>query len=296
MLAAQHARATYSIAGADAAKGEVGSAGASCVPYEVILIYRAVPGVAVIDAQAYFDTPAQDQAEMMLANGASPDEVLAAVTDASMHPDAPKMQYGIVDAKGRVAAATGPEAMPYASHLTGFVAPFAYAIQGNILTSQAVLDQAEAAFLAQNGCDLAERLMLALEAGAANGEGDSRCTPEGRPAKSAFLDVTSASGTVVHISLPDVSPDDPVVMLRAALDAWRADHPCPSGEGGSGGGSGGGGGAGGMSGDPSGCSCSSAGAGDHGASPGAWIAGALGIAVLLRSRRREGRLSGARAR
>lgn len=42
-------------------------------------------------------------------------------------------------------------------------------------TSGAVLSRAAAAFEA-SGCELAQRLLLALEAGGSNGEGDSRCT------------------------------------------------------------------------------------------------------------------------
>ena len=66
--------------------------------------------------------------------------------------------------------------MNYKEDRQGTSGAFTYSVQGNILTSRAVIDRAEVAF-PETGCDLADRLMLALEGGAMNGEGDSRCTP-----------------------------------------------------------------------------------------------------------------------
>jgi uncharacterized Ntn-hydrolase superfamily protein len=225
LVGASPASATWSVAAADATAA--GSAGASCVPYEVIRIQGIAPGLGVVDAQAYFDDAARDEAVSLLAERRSPDEILAIITDPAVHPVAPKMQYGIVDTLGRTAGYTGPQASAFAAHETGSIDGYAYSIQGNLLTSARVLDQAEEAFVAR-GCDLADKLMVALEAGAANGEGDGRCTPDGLPAKSAFLEVQSSSELVLRVSLPDVSPDDPIVRLREEFDLWRQDHPCPA--------------------------------------------------------------------
>lgn len=219
--------ATWSVAAGDTTTGTVGSAGASCVPYEVIRIQGIAPGFGVVDAQAYFDDPARDEAVMLLAQRMPPDEILSIITDSAVHPVAKKMQYGIVDTLGRFAGYTGSEASPFAAHKTGKFGNYAYSMQGNLLTSARVLDKGEEIFLS-SGCDLADKLMLALEAGAANGEGDGRCTPDGIPAKSAFIDVKSADGTVILVSLPDVSPDDPIRQLREEFDRWRKDHPCPA--------------------------------------------------------------------
>jgi hypothetical protein len=103
-----------------------------------------------------------------------------------------------------------------------------YSVQGNILTGAAVLDQAASAFEA-DACDLAERLMRALEAGAEHGQGDSRCTGAGIPSDSAFIEVDrpdETAGSYLRLSVADTAPESPLPKLRALFDAWRATHPC----------------------------------------------------------------------
>jgi uncharacterized Ntn-hydrolase superfamily protein len=138
-------------------------------------------------------------------------------------------QYGIVDLAGRAAGYSGGMTLAYAEDRQGTLGPITYSVQGNILTSAAVLDQAVAAL--PDGCDLPDRLMRALEAGAANGEGDTRCTPDGIPADSAFLQVDregEPAGTYLVLDVTDTAPESPVALLRAEYDAWRATHPCPA--------------------------------------------------------------------
>ncbi|NUP08601.1 MAG: DUF1028 domain-containing protein [Polyangiaceae bacterium] len=232
------AHATYSIIATDPESGRVGAAGASCVPYEVIQIYGDVPGRGAFVAQANFDDAAFDEALFLLQDGQTADTILASVTDTRAFPQAPKMQYGIVDSLGGSASSTGPEALDVAVDRRGELGSMRYAALGNILTSELVVDQASKAFEA-DACDLAARLVQALEAAGDGGEGDSRCTPDGVPAKSAFVEVSDASGVLLRISVPDVSPADPIVELRGRFDAWRAEHPCPTIEEGGGGAGGG---------------------------------------------------------
>jgi uncharacterized Ntn-hydrolase superfamily protein len=252
--------ATYSLIATDPARGEVGAAGASCVPYEVISIYEVAPGHGALVAQANFDDAAQAAGLDLLLAGEPAAAVLAQLSDASMFSQAPKMQYGVVDAGGGVATFTGPEALPVAFDQQREVGAFRVGALGNVLTSELVLEQALDGF-ESGGCDLAERLMVGLEAASNGGEGDNRCTPDGRPANSAFLDVTGGEGgegNVVRISIPDVSPESPIPALRAAFDEWRADHPCEpvggNGAGGEGGGIGAGGNGAGAS-EADGCAC-----------------------------------------
>jgi uncharacterized Ntn-hydrolase superfamily protein len=222
------ARATYSISALDRETGELGGTGASCVPYAVDLIYGAVPARGVLNSQAYFVEELKTRALSLLGEGRSAVHVLAYVTDERLYPESASTQWGIVDVSGGFASFTGPGAQAFAGDLGKVSADgrFVFTVQGNLLTSRLVLDRAAAAFEA-GGCDLADRLISGLEAASLGGEGDARCTPEGRPAKSAYLDVTRPDGSSVHISIPDVSPDDPIAALRESYTSYRADDPCP---------------------------------------------------------------------
>lgn len=220
------ARATFSVVAADTAAGAIGSAGASCVPYEVIRILRVANGEGLLVGQAYFDDDALAEGEALLAAGEEPPAVLDAITDQFVFPNAPKMQYGIVDVEGRTASITGPEAKAYAADLAGSSGPVRFTVQGNLLTGPAVLEGMASAMGA--GCDLPDRLVRALEAAGTDGGGDARCTDGGISAASAYVFVAWDDGTELRISLPDLRPDDPVAALRAALEEQRAEHPCPS--------------------------------------------------------------------
>jgi uncharacterized Ntn-hydrolase superfamily protein len=224
------ASATYSIAAADQAAGEVGGTSASCVGnLDLAVIYGAVPGVGVIHAQARLNTAGRDRGVADLQAGLTPEEVIMDLTRTAFDPQFQTRQYGVVDLMGRAAGFTGSEDGAWAGHQTGRAGPLTYAVQGNLLTGPAVVSQAEAGLLAP-GCDLAERLMHALEAGRENGEGDARCTGRGVPADAAFLRVDGAAGgaPVVSLGVQNTGRQDPVALLRAQFDAWRTQHPCPT--------------------------------------------------------------------
>lgn len=269
VLAAQSAHATYSIVASDAIAREAGGAGTSCLRgSRVSIIYGSVPGVGVVHAQATFNGAGRDRAVELLDAGLNPAAILDAITASSFDRDVELRQYAVVDVSGRVAAFTGSRTQAYAGDRQGSSGSFTYSVQGNILTSESVLAKSAAAFESA-GCDLAERLMRALEAGAENGEGDSRCTnTRGIPADSAFIQIERPDtdrGSYLALEVPTSGDDDPLVLLRAAFDAWRATHPCPDGSGlsGAAGGAGAGGaGAGAGAGAASGASAA-------GASPGA---------------------------
>lgn len=221
---------TYSIVAADTQSHEVGGAGTSCLTGDdVFVIYRGIPGRGVVHAQAYYSLNARDRAAELLERGDTPVAVLDAITLPSFDSRVAIRQYGVVDVRGATAGFTGTGTMPFAGDRQGTVPPFSYSVQGNILTSAKVLEQAAAAFQ-QNGCDLAERLMVALEAGAHEGQGDSRCTSKGIPSDSAFLQVERpgvAEGNYLSLHVETSGEENPLPLLRAKLDAWRAQHPCP---------------------------------------------------------------------
>jgi uncharacterized Ntn-hydrolase superfamily protein len=221
---------TYSIVAADTQSREVGGAGTSCLTGDdVFVIYRGVPGRGVVHAQAYYSLSSRDRAAELLDEGDTPTAVLDAVTLPSFDPNVAIRQYGVIDVRGASAAFTGTGTMPFAGDRQGAVAQFAYSVQGNILTSAKVLEQAASAFQ-QSGCDLAEHLMVALEAGAHGGQGDSRCTGMGIPSDSAFLQVESpglAEGDYLSLHVESSGQENPLPLLRAKLDEWRVQHPCP---------------------------------------------------------------------
>lgn len=225
--------ATYSIAAVDQASQQVGGAITSCVgTLDVGVVYGSAPGFGVVHAQALLDQRgrAKSRAIELLMQDVAPADVIAEITAQSFDAAASSRQYGVVDLSGRAAGFTGDQAQAYKADQQGSSGTFFYSVQGNILTSQKVLDQASTAFEAQ-GCDLAERLMLALEAGADNSEGDSRCTDQGIPSDSAFIEVDrpgEAAGTYLKLSVSGTAPQSPLVLLREQFDAWRAMHPCES--------------------------------------------------------------------
>jgi uncharacterized Ntn-hydrolase superfamily protein len=193
-------------------------------------IFGAAPGFGVVMAQAALNRQARDRALELLAQGADAPDVIAQITAADFDLAAPIRQYAVIDARGAAAGFTGQGTMPYADDMQGQAGELVFSVQGNILTGAAVIDRAAAAFEGR-GCDLADRLMLALEAGAENGEGDSRCTGRGVPADSGFIEVDlpgQAPGSYLRLEVIGTGNDSPVVLLREQYDAWRADNPCPS--------------------------------------------------------------------
>lgn len=230
LFVAGEASATYSIVGADTATAQVGGAGTSCVGnFSVYNIYGSVPGVGVVHAQARLNEQGRVRAVQRLGEGVEPRDILDEITSNGFDGLAAQRQYGIVTATPNAASFTGAQCGTHASDRTGQAGTHHYATQGNILTSRAVIDQASDAFEA-GGCDLADRLMNALEAGAANGEGDSRCTPRGIPSDGAFLQVDrpgEPAGSWLRLRVDNTSPNDPIALLRAQYETWRAANPCP---------------------------------------------------------------------
>jgi len=247
LLAAGRAQATYSIVGVDTATREVGGAGTSCLRgSDVYIIYGSVPGVGVVHAQASFNQDGRDRAVEMLEAESTPPDIMAELTSSSFDRNVDVRQYAVADVTGSVVGFTGAGTGDYAGDAQGALLGFGYSVQGNILTSEAVINQATAGFEA-SGCDLAERLLHALEAGAEGGEGDSRCTGDGIPSDSAFVQVDRPGeprGSYLELHVPESGDENPLTELRVLFDEWRATHPCPAAGGNGGAGSAGAAGAG----------------------------------------------------
>ena len=157
---------TFSIAARDPANGDLGVAVQSKFPNVRVAVPYAKAGVGAVATQSFSNSDFGTKGLELLALGATPQEVLAIVgrDDANLE----DRQVGIVDAKGRSATFTGKKCFDWAGGRTG---PD-YAIQGNILVSEATVDAMEKAFLGTKG-SLAERLLASIKAGAEAG-GDKR--------------------------------------------------------------------------------------------------------------------------
>lgn len=225
------AAATWSIAAVDPNTQAVGVAVASCVEAPVgttILPYVAglAPGHGALAAQALYSEQLRDEALAVLLRGATPQAVIDAVLAGD--PQSATRQYGVVTLDLQTAAFTGANTQAWAGHLQGR----GVTVQGNILYGPEVVADALAAFEAEApACPwtLADRLMLALEAGAAHG-GDARCSAE-QAALAAALRVAApgddpdAPSLDLRIPSQDPGGDAPVALLREAYDEWRRTHP-----------------------------------------------------------------------
>ncbi len=235
LLAPATARATYSVVAADSAAGQVGGAVTSCVGSQGVgVVYRPAVGHGGVNAQASANATGRDRAVTLLNMDVAPADIITMITASSFDASAATRQYGVVDLMGRAAGFTGSSAMNYKEDRQGTSGALTYSVQGNILTSKAVIDQAEAAFR-NSGCDLADKLMLALEAGAMGGEGDSRCTPQGIPSDAASIEVDpsgATAGSYLKLAVAGTGRTSAVVQLRTMFDAWRATHACGGGAGG----------------------------------------------------------------
>ncbi|MCW2843100.1 MAG: hypothetical protein JWN22_1016 [Nocardioides sp.] len=175
----------------------------------------AVAGVGAIATQADANVAYKGQALAHLDDGATADVALQRLIEDDEGRD--HRQVGIVDLDGNAASHTGPACLDWAGSVTGE----GYAIQGNILTGEDVLDAMRDAWEASDDdAPLARRLLAALAAGDDAG-GDSR----GRQS-AAILVVRDGAG---YGGLDDIAVDlrvddaascggDPVTELARLLD------------------------------------------------------------------------------
>lgn len=231
IAAPQRASATWSIVAVDPQTQEVGVAVASCVeaPFGTTLLPQVpalAPGIGALAAQAQFSQQTRDAALDLLLAGTPPQTLVDMIVAGD--PGAANRQYGVVDLRLAVATYTGKNAMDWAGHATGS----GVTVQGNILYGPEVVDEALAAFEApapRCPWTLADRLMVALEAGSARG-GDSRCS-EQQSALAADLMVARPGDPLdaLHLDLRIASQpdggDNPVALLRVAYDQWRIANP-----------------------------------------------------------------------
>jgi uncharacterized Ntn-hydrolase superfamily protein len=139
-----------------------------------------------------------------LARGDSPQQVV----DALVADDEGRehRQVHLIDARGRTAAYTGAQCIGWCGHVTAD----GLSVAGNMLAGERVLTDTVEAFLEHDRLPLAERLMVAMEAGEAAG-GDKR----GKQA-AALRIVTTESYPLLDLRVDD--HPDPLVELRRLYD------------------------------------------------------------------------------
>ena len=166
-LAAPPRPSTFSIVAADPDAGEVGVAVASRFFAVGSVVPFAKAGVGAVATQSFANTSYGPRGLELLERGLAADEVVRVLTRADDGRD--QRQLGVVTAGGDAATYSGPKCNAWAGGRKG---PN-YAVQGNILTGEAVVAAMEKGFLDSKGKPLAERLYAAIVAGDAAG-GDSR--------------------------------------------------------------------------------------------------------------------------
>jgi len=223
---------TFSIVALDSTTRQIGSAGASCLDLfwagiaNPSFLTDILPDSGAINTQSYFIQANQDNARLRMRAGDTPSQIIAwlVANDAVSNPEF--KQYGIVGFNGNQASAashTGTSCLNYKNHITGSINGMYYAIQGNILKGQEILDSMESNFRNTNG-SLACRIMAAMQGANVVGA-DSRCNSENTSSLFAFLQLalpTDIHGQpTINISLKTASGAgiEPIDSLQNLFNA-----------------------------------------------------------------------------
>ena len=156
------ANATYSIVARDAETGDLGVAVQSHWFSVGSMVSWAEPGVGVVATQSFVDPNYGPLGLQLMRAGKTAMEALAALVAIDEYANV--RQVGMIDANGVVANHTGDSSI--ADHCD--IAGENYSVQANMMWKSNVCVAMAVAFEAADG-DLAERMMVALEA--AQGEG-----------------------------------------------------------------------------------------------------------------------------
>lgn len=249
--------ATWSIVAVDGKTGQMAIASATCVSSRIFqnamrvaalkeVQAVIVPGKGVAAAQAQIDTSLRVQGIMQreLRRGTPPVRVIEMLK--AEDPFFAVRQYGIVDRRGRAAGLSGEKNGSVSLDRQGTVkgTKISFSIQGNILASSAVIEDAVDAFQRTQGT-LADRVMAAMEAADRAG-GDRRCSCQTLPDPPAPCETKTADVAYLVIAGPkdpegpglndgryqleiqvtdenikESENDNPVKTLRLRYDEWK---------------------------------------------------------------------------
>ncbi|MEO5618700.1 MAG: DUF1028 domain-containing protein [Candidatus Eisenbacteria bacterium] len=204
---------TYSIVARDPANGEMGVAVQSHYFSVGPIVPWAEAGVGAVATQSLVLVDYGPNGLDLMRKGVPGPEALKQLVAGDAARDG--RQVAMIDAEGRVDAWTGPNCIPDAGHHVGKN----YSVQANLMANPRVWPAMSAAFENAKG-DLAERMMLALEAGELAG-GDIR----GRQSAAMVVVKSKSSGKpwadrVVDLRVEDHK--DPLGELRRLIKLRRA--------------------------------------------------------------------------
>ena len=217
---------TFSIVAVDTITGEIGSAGASCVGpiggIGAFILSDVIEGIGAIHTQAYWNATNQQNAHNRMLEGLSPQQIIDWLVANDVQGNPTIRQYGIVDLtrNGESAAYTGINCDDYKNHANG---P-GYAVQGNILLGQIIIDTMQTTFLNSQG-PLADRLIATLQAAKIIGA-DTRCAVRNTSSQSGFVKVVrigDENTPYLQIVVPDTPiGKDPIDSLQTLFNNWKA--------------------------------------------------------------------------
>ena len=204
---------TYSIVAYDEKTGELGVAVQSHWFSVGSVVPWAKAGVGAVATQSFVKVEYGPNGLELMEKGLTAQETLDSLV--SQDTGSAVRQVGMVDVNGVVAVHTGEKCIEFAGHKTGKN----FTVQANIMASPAVWPLMAMTFEQTEG-DLAERMMVALEAAQAEG-GDLR----GKQSASMLI----VSGTPTGVSWKDVVLDlrvedhpEPLKQLRRLIRINRA--------------------------------------------------------------------------
>jgi len=199
---------TWSILARDPATGEVGAAVASRFFAVGATVPRVYGRVGAACTQALVNPFLAPDALARMASGERPKPALSALIAAD--PGRGFRQVHVLSADGRVAQHTGAGCVAWCGHVAG---PDV-SVAGNMLTGPEVVQATMDAFLGSTGLPLAERLVIAMEAGEAEG-GDKR----GRQSVALMV---ARDDAIPDLDLRVDDHPDPLAELRRLLVVWRS--------------------------------------------------------------------------
>jgi uncharacterized Ntn-hydrolase superfamily protein len=204
---------TYSIVARDPATGNLGVA----VQSHWFQVGTGVPwleaGVGAVATQSFTRVDYGPLGLALMRAGKTAEEALQSLL--ATDPERDVRQVAMVDAKGNVAAWTGPKCIQAAGHQTGK----GFTVEANLMDAPTVWPAMARAYEAATG-DFAERLLAALEAAQGEG-GDIR----GQQSAALVIVRATSTGKPWEDRLVDLRVDDspaPLAELRRLLVLRRA--------------------------------------------------------------------------